>query len=157
MKQPALLGLALLAACGEPTSPCGPTSAVVARVVDGDTIDLESGERIRYLMVNTPETTGGKNECYGANAVQFNKDLVEGKAIELEYDEKCTDRFDRTLAYVRVNGQEVNTLMLERGYACLLHIPPNGDDRADEFEALEDAAKAAKRGLWGTCDPIPCN
>lgn len=153
----ALALLATLAACGESGSPCGPTSGVVARVIDGDTIELASGERIRYLLVNTPETTGGKNECYGANAVQFNKDLVEGKTVELEYDEVCTDRFDRTLAYVRVNGQEVNTLLIERGYACLLHIPPNGDDRADEFEALEDAAKAANRGLWGVCDPIPCN
>ncbi|HVK82961.1 MAG TPA: thermonuclease family protein [Kofleriaceae bacterium] len=146
----------VLAAC-ESGSPCGPTEAVVSRVIDGDTIELASGERIRYLMVNTPETTGGKNECYGANAVQFNRDLVEGKTVELDYDVECTDRFDRTLAYVRVNGQEVNTLMLERGYACLLHIPPNGAARLAEFEALEDAAKAANRGLWGACDPIPCN
>lgn len=146
----------VLAAC-DSGSPCGPTEAVVARVIDGDTIELASGETIRYLMVNTPETTGGKNECYGANAVQFNRDLVEGKTVELDYDEECTDRFDRTLAYVSVNGQEVNSLMIERGYACLLHIPPNGDDRVDEFEALEDAAKAANRGLWGACDPIPCN
>jgi micrococcal nuclease len=153
----ALLAVSTLAACGESGSTCGPTEAVVARVIDGDTVELASGERIRYLMVNTPETTGGKNECYGANAVQFNKDLVEGKTVELSYDDDCTDRFDRTLAYVRVSGQEVNTLMIERGYACLLHIPPNGDDRADEFEALEDAAKAANRGLWGACDPIPCN
>jgi micrococcal nuclease len=153
----ALLPIATLAACGETSSPCGPTTAVVARVIDGDTIELASGEKIRYLLVNTPETTGGKNECYGANAVQFNRDLVEGKTVELEYDQVCTDRFDRTLAYVRVNGQEVNTLLIERGYACVLHIPPNGDDRADEFEALEDAAKAANRGLWGACSPIPCN
>ena len=87
----------------------------------------------------------------------FNTDLVLGKPIELDYDEECTDRFGRTLAYVSVGGQEVNTLLVERGFACVLHIPPNGDDRADEFDALEDAAKAAGRGLWGTCDPIPCN
>lgn len=153
----ALLAVVTLSAACESGSPCGPTEAIVARVIDGDTIELASGERIRYLMVNTPETTGGKNECYGANAVQFNRDLVEGKTVTLSYDQECTDRFDRTLAYVSVNGQEVNTLMIERGYACLLHIPPNGADRADEFEALEDAAKAANRGLWGVCSPIPCN
>lgn len=147
------IACALLAACGGSSAEVG----VVARVIDGDTIDLESGERIRYLMVNTPETTGGKDECYGQNAVTFNTDLVLGKTIEYECDVDCTDMFGRTLAYVRVDGQEVNTLLVERGFACVLHIPPNGDDRADEFEALEDAARAANRGLWGQCDPIPCN
>lgn len=138
-------------------SHCGPTEATVTRVIDGDTIELEGGETIRYLLVNTPETTGGKNECYGQNAVQFNTDLVLGKTVEITYDTQCTDRFDRLLAYVSVSGQEVNTLLIERGYGCVLHIPPGGDDRADELEALEAAAKAAGRGLWGACDPIPCN
>ena len=68
-------------------------------------------------MVNTPETTGGKNECYGANAVTFNTDLVLGKTVELRYDIECQDQFGRTLAYVTVDGQEVNTLIVERGYA----------------------------------------
>lgn len=151
-----LLLATALAACGG-GSECGPESGVVARIIDGDTIELESGDTIRYLMVNTPETTGGKDECYGQNAVQFNTDLVLGKEVTIDYDVECTDRFDRTLAYVSVGGQEVNTLLVERGFACVLHIPPNGDSRADEFEALEDAAKAAGRGLWGQCDPIPCN
>ena len=154
---PRALSIAIaLAGCGG-GSPCGPTEAVVARIIDGDTIELETGERIRYLMVNTPETTGGKNECYGSNAVTFNTDLVLGKTVQLDYDVECKDRFDRTLAYVSVGGQEVNTLMIERGYACLLHISPNGDDRADEFKDLETAAKQANRGLWGACSPIPCN
>lgn len=149
--------VAALAACGGEGSECGATSAVVTRIIDGDTVELESGATIRYLMVNTPETTGGKNECYGQNAVTFNTDLVLNKQVELDYDTECTDRFGRTLAYVSVDGTEVNSLMIERGYACLLHISPNGDDRADEFKALETAAKTAKRGLWGVCDPIPCN
>jgi micrococcal nuclease len=153
-----LLLVALCAsACGGGGSECGPTSGMVARIIDGDTIELASGERIRYLMVNTPETTGGKNECYGTNAVQFNRDLVEGKQIQIAYDVECTDQFDRTLAYVTVGGQEVNRLLVERGFACVLHIPPNGDSRADEFRDLEDTAQAENRGLWGQCDPIPCN
>lgn len=157
MRGLALVLVASLAACGGGGSECGSTEAVVERIIDGDTIELEGGERIRYLMINTPETTGGKNECYGSNAVQFNTDLVLGKTVQIEYDVECKDRFDRTLAYVSVGGVEVNSLMVERGFACVLHIPPNGDDREDEFEALEDAAKAANRGLWGECDPIPCN
>ncbi|MDB4960363.1 MAG: thermonuclease [Myxococcales bacterium] len=153
----ALALLASAAACDGGGSECGPTEGVVERIIDGDTIELTGGLKIRYLMVNTPETTGGKDECYGSNAVTFNSDLVLGKTVTIDYDAECTDRFDRTLAYVSVGGQEVNALMLERGYACLLHIPPNGADRLAEFKALESAAKADNRGLWGACDPIPCN
>ena len=135
---------------------CGPTEATVARVIDGDTIELDSGERIRYLMIDTPEITGGKMDCWGEEARQLNADLVEGKTITLRYDEECFDVYDRLLAYIRVNGREINSLMVERGYACVLHIPPNGADRADEFNELEDAAEAAGKGMWGQCDEIAC-
>jgi len=130
---------------------------MVDRVIDGDTIVLTTGEKIRYLLVNAPETTNGHDDCYGQNASQFNSDLVLGKMVELTYDTECTDMFGRLLAYVSVDGQEVNTLLVERGYACVLHISPDGDDRVDEFKELQAQAKAANRGLWGACDPIPCN
>ena len=146
---------AALGACGGGER-CGPREAEVARIVDGDTIELVGGERVRYLMIDAPETTSGPGECYGANAVTLNTELVLGKTVELAYDVECQDRFGRTLAYVTVNGREVNALMVERGYACVLHVPPNGDDRLAEFQTLEDAARAAGRGLWGACDPIPC-
>jgi micrococcal nuclease len=149
---------ALFAAVGcDGGSVCGPSSGVVTRVIDGDTVELETGVKIRYLMVNAPETTNGHDDCYGQNAATFNTDLVLGKTVDLAYDVECEDRYGRTLAYVSVGGQEVNTLMLERGFACLLHISPDGDDRLAEFKAIEASAKAAKRGLWGACDPIPCN
>lgn len=151
-----LAGAGLAApACGG-DSPCGPREAVVDRVIDGDTI-LAGGAKIRYLLVDAPEITAGRDDCYGASAARFNADLVLGKTVELDYDAACQDRFGRTLAYVTVGGQDVNRLMIERGYACVLHIPPDGDRRADEFEALQAAARSARRGLWGACDPIPCN
>jgi micrococcal nuclease len=154
-----LVGLAALAACGatDATTTCGAATATVERVIDGDTIVLPGDLRIRYLLVNAPETTLGHTDCYGSNASQFNSDLVLGKTIALRYDTECLDMYGRTLAYVSVDGQDVNRLLVERGYACVLHVPPDGDDRADEFKALQAAAKAAKRGLWGACDPIPCN
>jgi len=150
--------LLLLAACGgEAESPCGPSSGVVDRVIDGDTIVLQTGAKIRYLLINAPETTNGHDDCYGQNASQFNSDRVLGKTVELRYDTQCEDMYGRTLAYVTVDGEEINSLMIQRGYACLLHIPPDGDDRADEFAQYQSEAKAEKRGLWGACDPIPCN
>ena len=146
--------LLFVAACGS-GSPCGPTEAKVDRVIDGDTIVLTTGEKVRYLLVDAPETTLGHDDCYGSNAAQFNSDLVLGKTVQLSYDVECTDMYGRLLAYVSVDGQEVNKLMVERGYACVLHIPPDGDDRADEFKMYQLEAKTAMRGLWGACDPLP--
>lgn len=153
---PLLVSLGLLAACqineGER---CGPSKGTVARVIDGDTIELASGEKIRYLMVDTPETSGGV-ECYGEEARQFNIDLVEGQSVTLLYDTECVDRYQRLLAYVSVGDREVNSLLVERGFACVLHIPPNGADRKIEFETLESLAKQQGRGLWGACMSNPC-
>ena len=146
--------LVLLAACNG-GSPCGPSEGVVDRVIDGDTIVLASGEKVRYLLVDAPETTNGHDDCFGANASQFNSDLVLGKTIALDYDVECNDMYGRLLAYVSVGGQDVNALLVQRGYACVLHIPPNGDARADEFKVYQADAKANSRGLWGACNPLP--
>ncbi len=148
----------LLAGCQTDNgSRCGPTKGVVARVIDGDTIELESGETIRYLMVDTPETFGGE-ECFGPEAKQFNTDIALGKEVTLQYDTECTDRFDRSLAYVSVDGREINSLLVERGFACVLYIPPNGTDRRSAFESLEEIAQQQNRGLWNpdTCTSNPC-
>jgi micrococcal nuclease len=152
-----VLAAAVLAAgCGG-GSPCGPESGVVMRAIDGDTIELESGETIRYLLADTPESTGGADDCFGQEAADYNAQLVEGERVTIEYDVECEDRFDRLLAYVSVGDTEINSLLVERGYACVLYIPPNGEDRVDEFQALEDAARAANRGMWGACAEVTCD
>jgi micrococcal nuclease len=142
------------AACGGDR--CGPAGAVVARVIDGDTVELATGERVRYLLVDTPEISGTP-ECYGAEAARFNRDLVEERAVELAYDVECEDRYGRLLAYVTIAGSDVSALLIERGYGCVLHIPPNGADRVDAYRALQAEARAAGRGLWGACqEDLPC-
>lgn len=147
-----------LAGCGEgeaPGSQCGPSEAEVARVIDGDTIELASGERVRYLLIDSPESTS-EQECWGAEAAQANRDLVEGRRVRLHYDTECEDDFGRLLAYVFIGEREINRLLLERGHACVLHIPPNGDEIVAEYRALADTAEALGRGLWAVCEPAPC-
>ncbi len=144
-----------LAACNTGAE-CGPSKATVTDVIDGDTIVLDTGQKVRYLEMDTTEITNGHNDCYGAEAKQFNSDLVLGKEVSLRYDVQCEDKYGRLLAYVSVDGREVNSLLVERGYACVLVIPPNGADRADEFTALENDAKAANRGMWGACQVVTC-
>jgi len=129
---------------------------VVVSVVDGDTVHLDSGETIRYLMVDTPEV-GDPGDCFSAEARQYNSDLVLGKQVSLSYDVDCDDQYDRLLAYVSVAGREVNTLLVERGYACVLYIPPNGEQRQAEFQALEDTARSEGRGMWGSCPVVACD
>jgi micrococcal nuclease len=150
------LGLLLSGVACQPASPCGPNRGFVSEVIDGDTLVLSSGERVRYLLVDTPESTRGKHECFGSEAHAFNRSLVEGRGVELEYGEACTDRYGRLLAYVSVEGHEVNAQLAERGYACVLYVPPAGESRRGEYEALEAAAKRARRGLWGACADVPC-
>jgi micrococcal nuclease len=147
----AALGALLVGCAG---SPCGETEAKVTRVIDGDTIELESGVKIRYLLVDTPEVSGGV-ECFGENAKQYNTDLVLNKTVQISYDAQCTDNFGRSLAYVSIDGQEVNSLLIRNGYACVLFIAPNGESRRAEFEALQLDAKNAGRGLWSACSPLP--
>ncbi|MFO7567329.1 MAG: thermonuclease family protein [Enhygromyxa sp.] len=136
---------------------CGPRTGVVHHVVDGDTIVLTSGQRVRYLLIDTPEITEGKNECWGTQAAEHNAALVEHQSVTLTYDVECEDVYGRLLAYVSVEGLEVNRELIENGSACLLHIPPNGNGKVAEYQALEDAARQAKLGMWGACGTVYCD
>ena len=112
--------------------------------------------KIRYLMVNTPETTGGKNECYGQNAVTFNTDLVLGKTVEIDYDVECTDRFDRTLAYVSRRWRRRSTRCSSSAATRACSTSRRTATIAlAEFKALETAAQARRAGSVGRVRPDP--
>ena len=137
------------------TSPCGPLTAKVTHVIDGDTIEIETGQRVRYILVDTTEVTN--SECWSTEGTAFNSTMTLGKTVSLEYDQECTDVFGRLLAYVSVDGVEVNRALLENGHACLLYIPPNGNDKVAEYQTLETAAREQGLAMWGACDPVPCD
>jgi micrococcal nuclease len=106
-------------------------------------------------MIDTPESTT-ELECWGPEAKLANQDLVEGRSVTLHYDVECEDDYGRLLAYVELSGQVINKVMVDRGHACVLEIPPNGADVSDEYHALEYAAEQLGKGLWASCNPIPC-
>lgn len=137
-------------------SQCGPCEGIVKRALDGDTIELTNGRKVRYLLVDTPESTSGKDECYGAEAAAFNADLVVGQTVHLDYESDCEDMFGRLLAWVKVADREVNSLLIERGYGCVLYLAPIGEDRVDDLKALQSQAKQAKKGMWGACAEVAC-
>lgn len=157
MRLAAILGV-VLSGCAPPESKCGPSKAQVDFVVDGDTLALVDGTRVRLLLVDTPETTQGKNDCYGQEAKAFTVSKVVGKTLDLTYDEaSCTDRFGRTLAYVKVDGVEVNAELVKQGLACFLFVKPGGEARQEEFATYAAEAQTNRTGMWGACTVIPCS
>ncbi|MBU1628008.1 thermonuclease family protein [bacterium] len=132
-----------------------PTSSVpqnlydVSRVIDGDTIELTNGERVRYIGIDTPETKHPKKpvQYYGKEAYEANKRLVEGKEVRLEFDVTKRDKYGRLLAYVYVGDVFVNAWLVENGYAQVYTYPP--DVKYNElFLKLQKEAREKKRGLW---------
>lgn len=124
----------------------------VARVVDGDTIEIEGGERVRYIGMNTPETVDPRRpvQCFGKEASNKNKELVEGNNVHLEKDISERDQYGRLLRYVFLGDQFINLEMVKQGYAYADTFPPDVKYQ-EEFLTAQRAARAAKRGLWSEC------
>jgi micrococcal nuclease len=134
------------------SSPQSTASAKVVRVIDGDTIELENGEKVRYIGVNTPELhhpQKGK-ECFGQEAYEKNKSLVEGKVVTLQKDVSETDRYGRLLRYVWIDTTLVNESLVLEGYAFSSSYPP--DISLQKFlNAAQERARENKVGLWSGC------
>lgn len=92
------------------------------KVVDGDTIDVEGVGRVRFVGVNTPE----RGESGYQTAKNFVKNKCLGKTVGLDIDDdKNTDKYDRTLAVVFVDGVNLNQELLKKDYAEVMYIPPS--------------------------------
>lgn len=132
-------------------------SYVVSHVVDGDTIDvLIAGKttRIRFIGMDTPETVDPRKpvQCFGKEAKQYNKELVEGKKVRLEKDISETDKYHRLLRYVYLtDGTMVNQKLVADGYARVYTYPPDVHF-SSLFLKAEQSARQANLGLWAKCN-----
>ncbi len=116
--------------------------AVVSRVIDGDTVELTTGERVRYIGIDTPERGDARFDA----ATERNATLVEGKTVALDVcEENAKDRYGRTLAYVIIGATVVNEVLLREGHATPLHVPPCGNHTATCYEALAGTVAATGR------------
>lgn len=124
----------------------------VQRVIDGDTIEIEGGERVRYIGVNTPESVDPrrKMQCFGKEAAAYNVKLVEGKRVRLEADVEDRDRYGRLLRYVWLGDTMINEQLVADGYAQIMTIPPNVK-YVERFRVAQTEAREVKRGLWEKC------
>ena len=126
----------------------------VREVIDGDTIVLRDGRKVRYLGINAPE----HRQLYAREATNFNRRLVSGLPVRLEFDQVREDRHGRLLAYVYATkcevrgtkcGEEtlVNEQLLAEGLAHVFFMPPN-TRFAERFLQVQEKAHTARRGMW---------
>jgi len=132
----------------------------VSEVIDGDTIQLSNGRHVRYIGIDTPEVREKKGgewvyqpEGYAIEAKEFNRKLVEGKKVRLEFDVVRSDKYKRWLAYVFIDDKMANEELLRGGYATLYTYPPNVR-HVDRFVAAQQEARQGKRGLWQVYEAI---
>ncbi len=133
--------LGLIVGCSSP-----PATARVIQVIDGDTITIEGGYRVRYIGIDTPEVYP-QVEAFGIEAWQANRRLVEGEEVRLERDVSETDKYGRLLRYVYVDGVLVNAELVKQGLARAKAYPPDTKYQ-DYLEEMEAEARSAGRGMW---------
>ncbi|MFW6199244.1 MAG: thermonuclease family protein [Gemmatimonadota bacterium] len=135
------LGVEADAAVAQASSSC-----TVERIIDGDTFVCESGERVRLILVDTPEMA---DEPLGRMARSFLRDLIPpGTEVTLEMDVGERDRYGRLLAYVRLSdGRMVNRVLAREGYAQVMVVQPNVR-HVETIRAAVDSARAEGAGLW---------
>ena len=133
--------LFLVCGCSSP-----PNIARVVQVIDGDTIIIQGGYRVRYIGIDTPEIHPNL-EAYGIEAWRANRQLVEGEAVRLERDVSETDKYGRLLRYVFVDDTLVNVELVRQGLAYAKAYPPDTKYQG-RLEQAETEARQAGRGIW---------
>lgn len=130
--------------------------ATVERAVDGDTIELTTGDRVRYIGMDTPETVDPRKpvQCFGHEASDKNRQLVEGQEVTLVPDVEDRDKYGRFLRYVYLGDTFINLKLVQDGYAYAYPYPPSVAHEA-EFRIAEREARTKKLGLWAACPPRP--
>lgn len=141
----------------------GDTSKVkaqIVKVVDGDTIHVEiegKKETVRLIGIDTPETVDPRKkvQCFGKEASDYAKSLLEGKTVYLEEDDTqgTRDKYQRLLAYIFLeDGTNINQLLIAQGYAYeYTYNDPYIYQAA--FKESQRLALENKKGLWAesTC------
>jgi hypothetical protein len=123
-------------------------SFTVKRIVDGDTIELENGIKIRLLGLNTPE----KNRPYYFEAKDYLKRLILDKKVEIK--SQGTDKYGRILGYVFLDKENVNELILGNGFANLYYY--DKDEYFKDLSYAENFARENELGIWKKSQDSGC-
>jgi micrococcal nuclease len=141
---------------GEPSQPESLAEGVyqVQRVVDGDTLLLANGARIRLIGADTPETVkpNWPVEPWGPEATEFTKRFVAGGEVWLRFDRERQDRYRRFLAYVWVGDAMLNEELIRAGLATAEMNFRYSSSMKTRFRRAEQEARAAGRGIWSDAE-----
>lgn len=132
-------------------------NAVVEAVLSGDTVRLKGGKEFRYAGLQAWPTKSAVPLIreYGEAALAFNRSLVEGKTIAIEWGPQLRDKNNRLIGYAFLpDGTFVNREILKNGHAEARIVAPNLR-YAEEFRSDEVGAKRAKKGRWLKEPPDP--
>lgn len=116
-------------------------SFVVTHVVDGDTVDLDNGETVRLVGIDTPE----RGECGYDEARAALVDLVDGQRITLGASDEDRDRYDRLLRYVDVGKVDAGLRLIKQGFAIARYDSRDGYGRHPREARYVKADKASPR------------
>ncbi|MCF6282677.1 MAG: thermonuclease family protein [Candidatus Polarisedimenticolaceae bacterium] len=130
----------------------------VRRVIDGDTLLLNSGEKVRLIGINTPELARKRHpaETYARRAKARLKALVaaSGSKLYLQYGRESRDRYHRSLAHIyNKSGRNLTEQLLREGFGYATVFPPNLRN-IDCYQQAEKRARESKVGLWRNRQPI---
>lgn len=130
--------------------------AKVTVVIDGDTIEIEGGARVRLIGIDTPETVDPNRPigCYGKEASSFTKSQLEGKQIKLEKDISETDKYGRLLRYAWLGDNLFNELLVKEGYSQISTYPPDVKYQ-EKFLTAQTEARNQNKGLWSNACQTP--
>ena len=128
------------------------TAAVVASVVDGDTVRLADGRSVRLLQIDAPEP--GTAECFSrAAGRELRRLLPSGTRVTLESDPPLdlTDRYGRLLRYVHRGGTNLNVELVRRGATTVWFYRGERGRYADALLRAASSARTGREGIWGAC------
>ena len=118
----------------------------VHRVIDGDTLVLANGAKIRLIAVDTPETYG-KQEPYGPEATEFTRQFVAGGEVRLQFDGRRKGKYGRFLAHVWVDDRMLGEELVRAGLAEVADYPYSKQVKM-QLTTVQEEAQAAGRGIW---------
>jgi micrococcal nuclease len=139
----------MLGACGD-ERPAPPQAALVVQVVDGDTLVLAGGIKVRVLGIDAPELErdGHPADFLAHKAKAALTELALDRTVSLSYDRLRYDHYGRLLAYVWLSDHNlVNAALVRRGLARVYAIAPNLLYQKDLMTAQQEAIEA-QRGVW---------
>ena len=127
-------------------------ATTISRVYDGDTITLSTGEKVRFLQIDTPELSPA--ECYGQEARSALVSLLNTSGqLSLKTDPKLdkVDRYGRLLRYVFIGKTNINLKLVEIGAAAPYFYKGDKGQYSTQILKAAQTAKSKSLGLWKSC------